>query len=104
MTAVAAGVRRGGGAVGRRLSRFWSGITAVSIKELRGRMRGRRAFVVLTIYLLLLSLFAFAIYVYLKQQAVTVVNTGTSFPGVPRDFPGLPVPGGFTQTLSNGTA
>ena len=104
MTTLATGARRGGGAVGRRLSRFWSGITAVSIKELRGRMRGRRAFVVLTIYLLLLSLFAFAIYVYLKQQAVTVVNTGVSAPGIPRDFPGMPLPGGFTQTLSNGTA
>src|SRR5215213_59549 len=105
MTAVASGVRRGGGAFGRRLSRFWSGITAVSIKELRGRMRGRRAFVVLTIYLLLLSLFAFAIYYYLKQQSVTTLTTNPNiFPGVPRDFPGMPMPGGFTQTLSNGTA
>jgi len=106
MTAVATGVRRGGSAVGRRLSRFWSGITAVSIKELRGRMRGRRAFVVLTIYLLLLSLFAFSIYVYLKQQATTTLTTNPNiFPGVPRDFPGIPLPGGgLTQTLSNGTA
>src|SRR5215213_6027566 len=106
MTAVASGVRRGGGAFGRRLSRFWSGITAVSIKELRGRMRGRRAFVVLTIYLLLLSLFAFSIYVYLKQQATTTLTTNPNiFPGVPRDFPGVPLPGGgLTQTLANGTA
>ena len=103
MTTLATGVKRGGGAVGRRLSRFWSGITAVSIKELRGRMRGRRAFVVLTIYLLLLSLFAFSIYVYLKQQAVTTLTTSPNiFPGIPRDFPG--VTGGFSQTLSNGTA
>jgi ABC-type transport system involved in multi-copper enzyme maturation permease subunit len=102
---VATGVRRRGGAVGRRLSRFWSGITAVSIKELRGRMRGRRAFVVLTIYLLLLSLFAFAIYYYLRQQAVTTLATNPNIlPGIPRDFPGMPMPGGFTQTLSNGTA
>ena len=106
MTAVASGARRGGSAVGRRLSRFWSGITAVSIKELRGRMRGRRAFVVLTIYLLLLSLFSFAIYVYLKQQAAQVLSTNNvlpGLPGIPRDFPGLPS-GGFTQTLANGTA
>jgi ABC-type transport system involved in multi-copper enzyme maturation permease subunit len=48
---------------------FWAGISAVGTKELRGRMRGRRAFVVLTIYLLLLSLFAFAIYQYVRQQA-----------------------------------
>jgi len=35
-----------------------SGITAIVVKELRGRMRGRRAFVVLTMYVLLLTLFA----------------------------------------------
>jgi ABC-type transport system involved in multi-copper enzyme maturation permease subunit len=107
MTAAASSIRRGGSAIGRRLSRFWSGITAVSIKELRGRMRGRRAFVVLTIYLLLLSLFAFAIYYYLKQQAVTTLSTNPNIlPGIPRDFPGMPFPGGgeLTQTLSNGTA
>src|SRR5512141_1875046 len=80
MTELAAGLaQRGGrlgGRVGHAVGRFWSGISAVSIKELRGRMRGRRAFVVLTIYLLLLGLFAFAIYVYLKQQAATaVLNT-----------------------------
>ena len=100
MTAVA--VRLGGpiGSAGRRLGRFWSGISAVSIKELRGRMRGRRAFVVLTVYLLLLGLFAFAIYVYLKSQAAQVVVSNIG--GVTRDFPGMPFPGG--QTLGNGTA
>lgn len=101
MTAVAAQVRRGGNFIGRRLSRFWSGISAVSIKELRGRMRGRRAFAVLTVYLLLLGLFSFAIYVYLKQQAGQISTTNI-FPGVPRDFPGMPFPTG--QTLANGTA
>ncbi len=101
MTAVATQVRRGGGFIGRRLGRFWSGISAVSIKELRGRMRGRRAFVVLTVYLLLLSLFSFAIYVYLKQQAALVVPTNVFDPGGPRD--GMPFPGGG-QTLGNGTA
>src|SRR6478736_8812337 len=34
------------------------GIAAIGVKELRGRMRGRRAFVILTIYLLLLGGFA----------------------------------------------
>jgi len=98
---MAAQVRRGGNFIGRRLSRFWSGISAVSIKELRGRMRGRRAFAVLTVYLLLLGLFSFAIYVYLKQQAGQISTTNI-FPGVPRDFPGMPFPTG--QTLANGTA
>ncbi|MFL7792013.1 MAG: ABC transporter permease [Anaerolineae bacterium] len=41
------------------------------VKELRGRMRGARAFVVLTIYLLLLSCFASIIY-----YAYTVTATG----------------------------
>jgi len=102
MTAVAVQVRRGGGFLRSRLSRFWSGISAVSIKELRGRMRGRRAFGVLTIYLLLLGLFSFAIYVYLKQQAAQVGPVNV-FPGIPRDFPGMPIPG-TGQTLANGTA
>jgi ABC-type transport system involved in multi-copper enzyme maturation permease subunit len=35
-----------------------SGIIAIIVKELRGRMRGRRAFIVLTIYVLLLAAFA----------------------------------------------
>lgn len=108
MSALAAGTtapRRLGGRLRSRISRFWAAISAVSIKELRGRMRGRRAFVVLTIYLLLLALFAFGIFFYLKQQAATgAINVGT---GVPTpDFPGfpggVPFPGG--QTLSNGTA
>jgi ABC-type transport system involved in multi-copper enzyme maturation permease subunit len=37
-----------------------SGIVAVGVKELRGRVRGRRAFVVLTFYLLFLGVFAWA--------------------------------------------
>jgi ABC-type transport system involved in multi-copper enzyme maturation permease subunit len=37
-----------------------AGITAVGAKELRGRMRGRRAFVILTVYLLFLAAFAWA--------------------------------------------
>jgi ABC-2 type transport system permease protein len=45
---------------GRRLPpiRLTSGITAIIVKELRGRMRGRRAFIVLTMYVLLLAAFA----------------------------------------------
>jgi ABC-type transport system involved in multi-copper enzyme maturation permease subunit len=39
-------------------ARTVGGVTAIGVKELRGRMRGRRAFVILTIYLFLLGLFA----------------------------------------------
>jgi ABC-type transport system involved in multi-copper enzyme maturation permease subunit len=42
-------------AVGDRLGRALSGISAIGVKELRGRMRGRRAFVFLTVYLVLLG-------------------------------------------------
>ena len=38
--------------------RFSSGITAIIVKELRGRMRGRRAFVIVTLHVLLLAAFA----------------------------------------------
>jgi ABC-type transport system involved in multi-copper enzyme maturation permease subunit len=54
-TAAAPRVRRSPFAALRRTA---GGIGAVSVKELRGRMRGRRAFVILTIYLLLLGGFA----------------------------------------------
>jgi len=35
-----------------------AGVTAITVKELRGRMRGRRAFVVLTLYLVALATYA----------------------------------------------
>jgi ABC-2 type transport system permease protein len=35
-----------------------SGVAAISVKELRGRMRGRRAFIIVTLYVLLLAVFA----------------------------------------------
>ena len=38
--------------------RLTSGITAIIVKELRGRMRGRRAFIVVTLHVLLLTAFA----------------------------------------------
>lgn len=44
-----------------------NGIVAVCVKELRGRMRGRRAFVVLTIHLLLVAGFALMIETFAEQ-------------------------------------
>jgi len=38
--------------------RLSSGISAIIVKELRGRMRGRRAFAIITIHVLLLAVFA----------------------------------------------
>jgi ABC-2 type transport system permease protein len=55
-----AGSRRGRPHPIRALRSGVQGVVAVGVKELRGRVRGRRAFVVLTFYLLFLGLFAWA--------------------------------------------
>src|SRR5262245_2161309 len=43
------------------LRRTAGGIGAVGVKELRGRMRGRRAFVILSVYLVLLAAFTWMV-------------------------------------------
>jgi len=55
----------------RALRRLLGGLSAVGVKELRGRMRGRRAFVVLTLYLLLLGSFAWMYELILEQRYST---------------------------------
>ncbi len=65
-------------AVSRRrsaLREIWSGVAAVSVKELRGRMRGRRAFVMLTVHLLIVAGFAFMI------EEVAVRSVSNNFGG-----------------------
>lgn len=57
--------RRGPVAAVRGLA---GGISAVGVKELRGRMRGRRAFTILTIYLVLLAGFAWMYTLILERQ------------------------------------
>jgi len=54
--------------VGNRLRDAFAGLSAVGVKELRGRMRGRRAFVILTVYLVLLAAFAWMMELILEQQ------------------------------------
>jgi ABC-2 type transport system permease protein len=46
----------------------FAGFTAIGVKELRGRMRGRRAFVILTVYLLLLATFAWMMEMIFEQR------------------------------------
>lgn len=65
----------------RAVSRF-GGLTAVAAKELRGRMRGRRAFVTVTFYVGVLALFMVAIYQITKNSAESQVVTGGSSPFV----------------------
>lgn len=58
------------GPIGRlaaAIGRTAGGIGAVGVKELRGRMRGRRAFVILTLYLVLLAGFAWMVEVMMAR-------------------------------------
>jgi len=57
------------------LARTAGGIAAIGVKELRGRMRGRRAFAILTIYLVLLGGFA------LMAERLFEANASTGFGG-----------------------
>ena len=52
----------------RRSGILGQGIGAVGVKELRGRMRGRRAFVILTIYLVLLAGFAWMVELIMERS------------------------------------
>ena len=63
----------------RWLSEGLAGLTAVGVKELRGRMRGRRAFVILTIYLLLLGSFAWMMELILERQYASTVANSAAF-------------------------
>jgi len=54
-----------------------NGIVAVGVKELRGRMRGRRAFVVLTIHLLLVAGFAWMVESFAERTVTS--NFGSTF-------------------------
>ena len=56
MSATTARPRRLGG-----LREVFGGMAAISVKELRGRMRGRRAFIIITIHLLLVAGFAWMV-------------------------------------------
>ncbi len=55
----------------RWLSSSTAGIDAVMVKELRGRMRGKRAFVILTVYLLLLALFGWMVEQILERNFIS---------------------------------
>ena len=56
-------------------ARTAGGIAAIGVKELRGRMRGRRAFAIITIYLVLLGGFA------LMAERLVEANASNGFGG-----------------------
>ena len=61
------------------VGRATGGIAAIGVKELRGRMRGRRAFVVLTIYLLLLGGFAVMVETLIARNYQTGFGGSSAF-------------------------
>jgi len=84
MTALAIPVRNPLRRVGAGLGWLATGMIAVGTKELRGRMRGRRAFAVLTFYLVLLSVFAWGIFEFQRNAAAMYATPwgGIGFPSV----------------------
>jgi ABC-type transport system involved in multi-copper enzyme maturation permease subunit len=59
--------------------RIASGIAAIGVKELRGRMRGRRAFIILTVYLLLLGGFALMVETIVERGFTTGFGNSSAF-------------------------
>ena len=57
------------------------GVAAIGVKELRGRMRGRRAFVIVTIYLLLLAGFALMVERLMEQSFTSGFGGSSAFAG-----------------------
>jgi ABC-type transport system involved in multi-copper enzyme maturation permease subunit len=52
-----------------RFAEFGGSVGTIMVKELRSRMRGRRAFVVLTVYLGLLALITYGVYIIVSPAA-----------------------------------
>ena len=76
-------------------------IAGIIAKEARWRMRGRRAFVVVTVYLCLLALLVFLVYQSILTAAIFASqfsNGGGFSSGTPSDF----VPGSVSATVGQG--
>ena len=61
------------------LRRTAGGVGAVGVKELRGRMRGRRAFVILTLYLVLLAGFAWMLELIMERTTSSGFGGNAAF-------------------------
>ncbi|MDQ3345885.1 MAG: ABC transporter permease, partial [Chloroflexota bacterium] len=55
---------------------FGSSVVTIMVKELRSRMRGRRAFIVLTVYLAILALITYGVYVIVAPNARGITGGG----------------------------
>ncbi len=58
------------------LREFGSSVATILVKELRSRMRGRRAFIVLTVYLAILALITYGVYVVVAPTARDALGGG----------------------------
>ncbi|MGH2428989.1 MAG: ABC transporter permease [Candidatus Limnocylindria bacterium] len=58
---------------------FGAAVATIMVKELRSRMRGRRAFVILTVYLGLLALITYGVYVVVSEAARMQFGFGMGF-------------------------
>ncbi|MCI0583129.1 MAG: ABC transporter permease [Chloroflexi bacterium] len=64
----------------RRVPRLsMPGITAIGVKELRGRMRGKRAFISITVYVILVAGFAWMVGRILEENAQNQIQFGGGF-------------------------
>jgi len=69
-----------GATLRRRVPRLaMPGITAIGVKELRGRMRGKRAFVSVTVYVILVAGFAWMVGQILESSAEQQIRFGGGF-------------------------
>lgn len=76
MTVSSAGVEVARRSVARE---FGSAVVTIMVKELRSRMRGRRAFIVLTAYLAILALITYGVYVVIAPNAGAMAGDGFGF-------------------------
>jgi ABC-2 type transport system permease protein len=59
-----------------RLREFGASVSTILVKELRSRFRGRRAFVIITVYLALLALIAYGVYSVVAPSARSQAQFG----------------------------
>ena len=63
-----------------RLREFGASVSTILVKELRSRFRGRRAFVIITVYLAVLALIAYGVYSVVAPSARTQAQFGGGGP------------------------
>jgi ABC-2 type transport system permease protein len=70
-----------GGSRPSAVREFGASVVTIMVKELRSRMRGRRAFIVLTVYLAILALITYGVYVVIEPNARNLVGAFGAFGG-----------------------